>query len=104
MPDRILDPCASAVLSGDAAVMPAPAAYAGEVVLYGVNPAYASTVPGTGEKLSTGLMPSPVGPTDFGPRVVEANGEAVAEAAADEVGMRGRLDGDGVVDMAKDQV
>lgn len=57
-----------------------------------------------GEKLSTGLMPSPVGPTDLGPRVVDAKGEAVAEAAADEVGMRGRLDGEGVVDMADDLV
>lgn len=37
----------------------------------------------------------PVGPTERGP--LEA--EAEAEATAEDVGMRGRFDGDGVVDM-----
>lgn len=37
MPERMRDPCASAALMGEAAEA-APAMYAGEVVLYGVNP------------------------------------------------------------------
>lgn len=56
-----------------------------------------------------GCAEVPVGPTERGPpwegRPVPApapgKGEAVAEATADDVGIRGRLDGDGVVDIAE---
>lgn len=86
---------------GDAAVIPAPAVYAGEVVLYGVKPRESMFA---GENASAGLIAErPLGGTERGPlagRVVGPVGkgevEAETEGAAEVVGMRARLLGEGV--------